>query len=428
MKTQSLSFGIGKTVCRVAGALVRILALLLTLALCLPIVLLPTATAVPAPVWVLLAIVDVLLLLVQFQLTPAWRGIAISLAGVVLVSLIAIVVSQLFASTPSITDASGRPIPGSIATLEKVNLNGSEQWISIRAKDAHKPILLFLAGGPGGTDMAVTRIALGGLEDHFVVVNWDQSGAGKSFDAVSHSELTPERYIEDAHALTLYLRERFGKEKIYVLGESWGSVLGIWLVQRYPELYYAFIGTGQMVAFKENDVLCYEFALQWARERGDTAKVDQLLRLGPPPYYGTGVAQKEATFLLDTYEYMNQNPAVIRAGNTLRDMAGQEYGLYDKANYVRGAVETLDAVYPQLWDVDLRQQAVQLQVPVYILKGRHDVNAPTTLTEEYFQLLSAPHKELVWFDRSGHNPWISEPGKFVDIMVNTVLAQSQASR
>ncbi len=109
-------------------------------------------------------------------------------------------------------------------------------------------------------------------------------------------------------------------------------------------------------------------------------------------------------------------------------MAGQEYGLYDKLNYVRGALDTLNAVYPQLWDVDLRLQAAQLEVPVYILKGRHDVNAPTALTEEYSQLLSAPHKELIWFEHSGHNPWISEPAEFVNVMVNTVLAQTVASR
>jgi hypothetical protein len=125
------------------------------------------------------------------------------------------------------TDASGKPIPGSIATLEKVKLNASEQWITIRGQDVNKPVLLFLAGGPGGTDMVVTRIALGALEEHFVVVNWDQPGAGKSYHSVPHASLTPDRYIADAHELTLYLRQRFGQAKIYVLGESWGSVLGI---------------------------------------------------------------------------------------------------------------------------------------------------------------------------------------------------------
>jgi pimeloyl-ACP methyl ester carboxylesterase len=404
---------------RVAVVLACILVMLVILLLALPVALLPVSTSVPVFVWILCAIMDAALMVALFRFRWTNRAISVAVIGSLIVALIAVVTSQVFASTPPIAGAN------SIAILERVTLNGSEQWISIRGKDVRNPVLLFLAGGPGGTDMAVTRITLGGLEEHFVVVNWDQPGAGKSYHAVPHAALTPERYIADAHELTLYLRQRFGQARIYVLGESWGSVLGVWLVQRYPELFHAFIGTGQMVAFKENDILCYEFALRWARERGDAQKVEQLERLGPPPYYGQGVAQKEAAFLLDTYAYMNQNPAVIRAGNTLRDMAGQEYGLYDKLNYVRGALETLNVVYPQLWEVDLRTQSPHLDVPVYFLKGRHDVNAPTSLTEEYFQLLSAPHKELIWFERSGHNPWISEPELFVDVMVSRVLAHAQ---
>jgi pimeloyl-ACP methyl ester carboxylesterase len=329
--------------------------------------------------------------------------------------------------TPPITDVAGKPLPGSIATLETVTLNGSEQWVSIRGQDVTKPVLLFLAGGPGGTQLATARYALGRLEDHFVVVNWEQPGAGKSFDAVDRTTLTPERYIQDAHALILLLRERFGQEKVYVLGESWGSALGTLLVQRYPELFHAFIGTGQMVAFLETDRMDYDFAMQWAQARGDMAKVEALVRQGPPPYYDD-VAWKTATYLLDTYAYMNANPAIADNGaNTFRDLAAPEHGLYDKVNWFRGVIDTLGVVYPQLWEVDFRQQAPKLDVPVYFLIGRHDINAPVTLTEEYYELLDAPHKEIVWFEHSGHTPWVHESERFVQVMVDTVLAQTQAA-
>jgi pimeloyl-ACP methyl ester carboxylesterase len=135
-------------------------------------------------------------------------------------------ISQALAFTPPITDANGDVIPGSIATLEKVDLNGSEQWVSIRGKDVNNPVLLFLAGGPGGSQLVTARRALGELEDYFVVVNWEQPGAGKSFDAVDRSTLSPERYVTDGIALVNHLRERFDEEKIYILGESWGSVVG----------------------------------------------------------------------------------------------------------------------------------------------------------------------------------------------------------
>lgn len=407
----------------------RLLAFLLALILCLPVVLLPKATAVPAWVWIPLAAADLALLAAFFGIRSAGRATLVSLVGVLVVGILAVAASQAFAMTPPILGADGKPLPGSIATLEQVTLNGSRQWISIRGKDTAKPVLLFLAGGPGGSQLAAQRYALGGLEDHFVVVHWEQPGSGKSFDAVDRSTMTPERYIEDAHALVALLKERFGQEKVYVLGESWGSALGIWLVQRYPEDFHAFIGTGQMVAFLENDLMCYDFALDWARQRGDTQKVETLIKQGPPPYYGSGMAWKEAAFLGDTFTYMNQNPAIRDNGfNTWHDLAAPEYGLYDKVSWFRGVLETLDVVYPQLWEVDFRQQATKLDVPVYFLIGRHDVNAPTVLTEQYYAVLDAPHKEIVWFEHSGHNPWVSESARFVEVMVNTVLAQTAQVR
>jgi pimeloyl-ACP methyl ester carboxylesterase len=240
--------------------------------------------------------------------------------------------------------------------------------------------------------------------------------------------LTPERYISDGRELVLYLRQRFGQEKVYVLGESWGSALGILLVQRYPELFHAFVGTAQMVAFLETDLICYEFAVNWAEERGDAQRVQQLQTQGPPPYYGDDVAWKQVNYLKDTYAYMNQNPAINTDFNTPRDLASPEYGLLDKVNWVRGPLDTLGVVYQQLWDIDFREQAPRLDVPVYFLTGRHDVNAPPALIEEYYELLDAPHKELIWFERSGHSPWVSESEKFIDVMVNNVLQATQAAR
>lgn len=390
----------------------------------LPVVLLPLATSVPAPVWALLALVDVGVIVFSLRTWRVGRALVTALMAALVVAVLSVEASQAWASTPPIVDAGGRPVAGSIAALERVTLNDSEQWITLRGRDTRMPVLLFLAGGPGGTDLGVTRHALGGLEEHFVVVNWDQPGAGKSFDAVPRSTLTPQRYVADGLALISYLRRRFGVQKVYLVGESWGSALGVLMVQRSPEQFYAFFGTGQMVAFKENDILCYEFALRWARERGDLAKVDSLERQGPPPYYGAGVAQKQALFLLDTFAYMNENPAVLRAGNTIRDIASQEYGLYDKVSYVRGVLDTLDVVYPQLWEVDFRRQASRLEIPIFFLIGRHDVNAPPALAEEYYRVLTAPQKEIVWFERSGHNPWISEPDAFVDAIVSRALQPS----
>lgn len=406
----------------IALILLRILVAIAIALVIFPVLLLPSTTTVPPSIQILFAMAEVAWLVTISRFGFTVPIVLVEVAGFVAITLLAIFASQIFASTPPILDAQGQAIPNSIAVMEKVKLSGAEEWVTIRGKDSRNPVLLFLAGGPGGTQLVTARRALTRLEDRFVVVNWDQPGAGKSFDAIDRSKLTPDRYITDAHELVLNLRQRFGKEKVYVLGESWGSALGLMVVQRYPELFQAFIGTGQMVAFLENDRICYDFALRLAQERGDTKQVEKLKQQGPPPYYGKDVLWKSAAYLSETFDYMNKNPAIANQGfNTLQDLAGSEYGLYDKLNFVRGLLDTFGVVYPQLWDVDFRKQATRLEVPVYFLIGRHDVNAQPKLTEEYFNLLTAPRKELIWFENSGHNPWMNETEKFVDTIVNKIL-------
>jgi pimeloyl-ACP methyl ester carboxylesterase len=312
-----------------------------------------------------------------------------------------------------------KPLAGSIASLEKITLGGSKQWITIRGKSADNPVLLFLSGGPGGSQLAATRTQLKGLEDHFVVVNWDQPGSGKSYHSVSRKSLTPERYISDAYELTQYLRQRFHKEKIYILGESWGSALGIMLVQKYPELFNSFIGTGQMVSFLDTELYDYNLALKLAEEKGDTQKVEELKLQGEPPYFGKDVTWKSATYLMYLSNYMAKNPSISNPGyNTISDLLGSEYGLYDKINYIRGVVYTFNHVYPQLYPIDLRKQAIKIDVPVYFLEGRYDVNAPPALVEDYYKKLEVPDKRIIWFEHSGHSPWINERDTFVDTVVN----------
>jgi pimeloyl-ACP methyl ester carboxylesterase len=326
-----------------------------------------------------------------------------------------VAVSQVTASTPAIRDEAGRVLEGSIAELIQVNLNGRKEWIGIRGRDRSAPVLLFLAGGPGGTDMAVVRHELAALEQHFVVVGWDQAGSGKSYGATPTSSITAETYIQDGLALTEYLADRFGHDRIFLLGESWGSALAVFLAARRPERYHALIGTGQMVAFAETERLDYAKAMELARQAGDTATVRRLEANGAPPYYGKRVTMRSAVYLNYLTRQMARNPAIHNAGyKTLRDMLSSEYGLLDKVNFVRGIINTFDCVYQQLYDIDLRHDYARLDVPVYFFEGRHDLNAPTSLVEDYFAVLEAPEKELVWFEHSGHNPWMNETDRFVN--------------
>ena len=325
-----------------------------------------------------------------------------------------ITLSQLTASTPRIVDENGNTPKNSIAELIELELNGRKQWISLRGWNKNAPVLLFLAGGPGGTQMAAVRHELAELEKHFVVVNWDQPGSGKSYYAEKTKSITSQTYIQDGHALTEYLKERFSQEKIYLVGESWGSALGIFLISTYPESYHALIGTGQMIDFAETERMDYAKAMEIAKSKGDTALVERLIANGEPPYYGDDVTWKSAVYLNYLSAYMANNPKIHNPGyNTFRDLGSSEYGLLDKINFFRGIINTFNHVYQQLYTIDMSTDYTKLDVPVYFFLGRYDVNAPTVLVEEYMKVLDAPDKKIVWFEHSGHSPWINEPEKFV---------------
>ncbi|PKM73499.1 MAG: alpha/beta hydrolase [Firmicutes bacterium HGW-Firmicutes-16] len=346
----------------------------------------------------------------------------IFLAVVMVLNVGLVTITQFTASTPRIVDENGNTPENSIAELIEIELGGSKQWISLRGWDKSKPVLLFLAGGPGGTQMAAVRHELSELEKYFVVVNWDQPGSGKSYYAEKIENITVDTYIHDGYALTEYLKERFSQEKIYLVGESWGSALGIFLIDRYPECYHAFIGTAQMINFVETEQMDYVKAMEIAGEKNDVTIIKQMEANGIPPYYGRNVTLKSAVYLNYLSAYMASNPAIHNPGySTDRDITSSEYGLLDKINYARGVINTFNQVYQQLYDIDMRTDYTKLSVPVYFFLGRHDVNAPASLVEEYMEVLDAPHKEIVFFEHSGHSPWINERDKFVKEVLSCFL-------
>ena len=398
-------------------ALWWLLGSILVVILALPVLLAFVATAIPRYLALGLIILDLAFVIALFRLKRTWRIILGFWCSVIAVTLLTIWLSQVFAATPPILDANNRPLPNSIAVLEKVNLGGSEQWITIRGKDVTKPVLLYLGiGGPGAGGFPASALSLKPLEDHFVVVNWDQPGTGKSYNAVPISKLTVERFVADAHELTQLLRARFHQDKIYVLGLSWGTILGIKLVQQYPDLFYAYIGTGQMVNTTENDRMGYELALRLVTEQGDMATANTLRRYGPPPYADDGMALKYAVYNNVLFRYMDS--PTLQLVLLLVPQFAREYGFVDKVNFARGLIESYAVIYPQLRDLDFTTQAAKLGTPIYFLVGRHDVNAMTSLVERYYNVLQAPHKELIWLE-SAHGATAKE---IEDALVNHVLA------
>ncbi len=331
------------------------------------------------------------------------------------------------AHTDSITDSRGNIVLGSIAEMEKVEIGGVEQWLVIRGKSVEKPILLMLSGGPGSSEMGRFLEYNSNLEDDFIVVNWEQRGCGKSYSAVEYKkELKVEDYVSDINELTNYLKKRFDKKKIFLLGHSWGTIIGTLAVEKYPEQFHAYIGAAQMVNVLETDKYMYHYVLNAAESHGDTELVKELKNIGEPPYFGEGMLNKYRRFL-STYGgyYRRENP--FNEKNTewysISSMIFfDEYSLRDKIGYFLGLLNTFPVLYQQLQDLDFVTQASKLEVPVYYLIGKHDYTAK--FIEDYFNALEAPSKELIWFEQSSHGEIWTEPDKFHDIMVNKVLPET----
>lgn len=328
-------------------------------------------------------------------------------------------------TTESITDAQGRPKPGSIATLESMNLGGVKQWVLIRGEHAGNPVLLVLHGGPGFSEMLLYRRYLAGLEKHFTVVLWDQRGAGKSYaETLRPEQLGVAQFVDDTLALTGRLRKRFGKEKIFLLGHSWGSILGIKAVQKKPEWYAAYVGVGQFVHFVEGERESYAFALEQAEAQKVEEAVEALTAVGAPPYRDAPVQKTLTARQWVTYfggdTYGRQNYLFLLPVFLL----GREYTLRDKMNIPKGVQLSLQSVWPTLEGVDFFKQAPTLDVPVYFCAGRHDHVVPSSIAERYYKQLQAPRKGWRWFERSAHNLLFTEADMFTDYLVNTVLKEN----
>lgn len=358
------------------------------------------------------------------------RGQMIFVLSVFVLLVIIVTTSQWMAYTPPILSEDGKPLPNSIASLEKVRLGGVDQWLIIRGEDVNKPVLLFLSGGPGSSEAGRVLRFNQELEKHFVVVIWEQRGCAKSYPSLNpKSALSLDQYAADIIELTDVLRERFDEEKIYLVGHSWGTIIGIRAVQARPDLFHAYIGTAQMVDVREADQDIYQLLLEHSRKTGDTQSLQTLEELGEPPYMVKNPILPYSTFFGREYAFFQgadiKDEEFRREGDLLLLMFKQpEYGWLDRLYYLLSLKDTFNAVYPQLQELDFRLEAANLDLPVYMILGRYDINGTYWLAEEYFNILQAPHKQLYIFEDSGHGMIWEEAEKYHDIMVNTVLPET----
>ena len=303
--------------------------------------------------------------------------------------------------------------------MERIRLDGIEQWIVIRGENRHAPVLLWLAGGPGGSEIGWTREYLGALEQDFVLVNWEQPGSGKSAKWSDIGTLTPDRFVEQTVLLSEYLADRFKKRRIVLVGHSWGSIIGLRAAAARPDLYHAYVGVGQQVNAGENDLLGYELVLREARARGEERLVARLEEQGPPPY---SVEEK------GSYVRLFQKLSVLspRAPGSSEPsfwsfIHPTEYTLLDSVRLIRSVLDGVNYIYPQLRDLDFEEEIPRLEVPLILVHGRYDYTCVQDIAHRYFQEVEAPEKSFHWLEKGGHNGCYQQPDRFVSIMRDKVL-------
>lgn len=345
---------------------------------------------------------------------------------IVLVLLAFAAIAVSCTHTATVRNEKGSKMKLALSQNFKVNLNGSRQAVYVAGADKDSPILLWLDGGPGGSEVGWVRRYLGPLHNHFTIVCWDQRGTAASYGALRKAD-TIETYVSDVIALSEHLITRYGQQKIFLLGHSWGGFIGALAAQQRPDLYYAYIAASPHVNSTENDTIGYRMILGEARKRGDKRTVEKLEAIGLPPYEkveksGKVVGDGDAYFevLRRLYAYSPKAPS----DHTFKSQtmfAAPEHSLGTRLNLVRGLVRGVKQIYPQLRHRTLEEEAVAFDCPLIVVNAAYDYSCVHTITERWYSKTSAPQKKYLHLMESGHNGIYTEADRFIDFMVNEVL-------
>ncbi|WP_171439765.1 alpha/beta fold hydrolase [Myxococcus xanthus] len=306
--------------------------------------------------------------------------------------------------------------PEGMERTEKLRIGGIDQWVSIRSRDLRNPVLLVLHGGPGWVTMPTSWYVSHGWDEFFTVIQWDQRGSGKTYVANDPAMVAPTLTVDQVHAdaeeLVKWVRKTFGKEKIFVLGHSWGSLLGLTLAERHPEWLHAYIGAAQGIDARESERRGWAWAMEQARAAKNAEAIRDLESIAP---YAVG---KKPVALKD----------ILLQRRWLNFFGGAAYRRPD-ASFEGAAVnlspEYTDEEVRQVWkaqdfSVERLLAAVltadlshvkRLKTPLILFLGRHDRNVSATVAAEWFAGVKAPSKRLVWFEQSAHEMMAEEPGK-----------------
>ena len=342
----------------------------------------------------------------------------ISIIGILLIGLIVLAIKSPGKLDP-LKNTAGKEIVGSLSEKKFIEIGGIQQGFFIRSENPDNPVLLFLHGGPGSPELSysVAYESSERLEKYFTVCYWEQRGAGMSFnESIDPGTMTVARMVEDARQITNYLQQRFKQDKIYLMGHSWGSYLGIKIIEKHPENYLAYFGIGQISNQLESEKMAYDYLLKLAAERNDKKTLERL-----NPFDKNASDFPSDDYLMASRGAMNEYGIGIAHQNIsmfnliMNVMLFKGYTLSEKINYTKGSLFSLQ-LFDNVKNDNLFESSASFDVPVYIMHGKHDYVTSYELVHEYSDAIEAPAKAFFTFKNSAHSPNLEEPEKFVQIV------------
>lgn len=308
---------------------------------------------------------------------------------------------------------------------ERILIGGVKQAIHIWGSNRENPVILFLHGGPGIPNRHGMAKAHMDLLDDFTIVAWDQRGTGGSYFGCDPKSLTLEQLVSDCGEVIDHLCQTLGKEKVFLLGGSWGTELGTFVCQKYPEKIAGYIGYGQVVNGIENEAVSYAYTLAEAEKAGCAEDIEELKKIGPPvdgqykPVFEGLMAQRR---LLKKYGGHSTKSGGYFSGTVLPILKSPELSFRDKIGTAKGYKVCLKNMWPTIVKYDFLKDNHTFRMPYYIFQGRKDQNTPASLIQAFYDVIEAPDKDLVWFENSAHGPLGEEPEKFKKLMREKLLA------
>ena len=343
------------------------------------------------------------------------------------------VMQKHLTTTYAVTDPKG------IEELKPVKIGGVDQWLHIRGRNRDNPVLLYIHGGPGSSMLGFMDAIQRPWEDYFTVVQWDQRQTGKSYYPADdeNNPLTLNQFIEDTTEVIQYLRSHLNQDKLFVLGHSWGTMLGMHMVKRHPDWLHAYIGVGQTVGGLGGERELYTRLLGHARKNGEYELIQELEAI--TPFLEAEFPEREKSFAENCVPVRNElsrlaGEALMR--HTRREDVIRTFSLDCTISPHLTSTDITNSIFgdgqavfrspytftKEFLDIDLPNDlGCSFEVPIFFFSGVHDWQTPVSLSDQWFHQIKSTHKELIHFEESSHCIMNEEPGRFLTALVTRVL-------